>query len=48
VEQLQNDFIKYVKFKKQQQQQQHSTAITTFDSSVIASSIKDVEVQKNL
>lgn len=44
VEQLEKDFLKYIKFK----QQERETTINTVDSSLLASNIKDQAVQKHL
>ena len=44
VEQLEKDFLKYIKFK----QQERENTINTVDSSLLASNIKDQAVQKHL
>lgn len=44
VEQLEKDFLRYIKYK----QQERETTISAVDSSLLASNIKDKEVQKHL
>jgi hypothetical protein len=44
VEQLEKDFLRYIRYK----QQERENTISAVDSSLLASNIRDQEVQKHL